>query len=91
MLLLKEQKEKRETQTEFDGTKTQTRFFKVSKATYEWLEEHGCLSATALCGNDILSVAAFFEDWGSGEQWNGWNYLHDDFLNSGMCPADYGL
>lgn len=88
---LSEQREMRDTETELDGTTTETRYFRVSRATYEWLQEHGCLAAISLCDwmdDTIISVAAFVDVDG---RWNGWHWIHDELANSGMNPDKYGL
>lgn len=79
----------RETETEFDGTISETRFFTVSKATWGWLHEYGALAAINLDDTPgIISVAAYVDpDLG----WNGWAWMHDEFRNSGLNPKEYRL
>lgn len=88
---LAEKKELEEREQTFDGSSFVTKVFRISKATYEWLEEHGNLSATCLhppedFGFYALSVEAMVED---DDRWNGWHWLHDDLLNSGLLPHEF--
>jgi len=84
---LRELTELRETEEGFDGFVSETRFFRVSRATYEWLQEHGTLAAISLCDDRVISVTAELTDTG----WNGWHWLHDEMVSSGMNPELYGL
>lgn len=88
---LVEKKELEEREETFDGLFV-TKVFRISKNTFEWLEEHGNLSATHLHPPDdygfyALSVEAAME----GERWAGLWWLHDDLLNSGMNPDVFGI
>lgn len=88
---LRELVELRETEEGLDGFINEVRFFRVSKDTYKWLEEHGQLAAINLCDwmkDTVISVSAELDpDIG----WGGWHWLHDEMLDSGMNPALYGL
>jgi hypothetical protein len=72
---------------EWQDFTSETRFFKVSKETYSWLEEHGQLAAVSLCGDQTISVTAELD----GDRWGGWNWMHDEFINSGLNPRDFGF
>lgn len=100
MRWLRENRDLREVTSGFDGARFETRFFRVSKETFEWLEEHGSLAAICLhVGSEIgepgywISVAAevYLSDDGTFQAgWNGWSWLHDEFKMAGLNPRDFG-
>ena len=86
--VMREQKELRETETDWQGIVYETRFFVVSKATYKWLEQYGCLAAVSLCDwetHPTISISAEVTPTG----WNGWNWAHDEFAMAGLNLGDY--
>lgn len=88
---LKALPEMTEIYTEFDGVISEVRFFRVSKSTYNWLAEHGALASVSLYpdkSDTIISVAATVD---SDCGWGGWSWIHDEFLNSGLNPSEWGL
>jgi hypothetical protein len=82
--MLKERREMRETETLWDGTVNETRFFKISARRFNWLLEYGTLAAVQPFDyvDHIISVSAYIDS--DTEKWNGWNWLSDEFASAGL-------
>ena len=80
--IVREVKELRETETEQDGTISETRFFTLAPSRFLWLLEYGSLSAISPADytRSMISVSAYVED----GRWNGWDWMHDEFDSAGM-------
>ena len=76
---------------ETDGN-LETRFFHISKATAEWLLEHGTLAAIMVCPpEDYGFWAISAEGTLEADRWTGWDWMWDEFSSAGMNPSVYGL
>lgn len=72
--------------TEHDG-EAETHFFRVSQVTAEAIRQSLSVSACQYADTGMISVSALVED----DRWNGFDWMHDEFLSAGLDPLDYGL
>jgi len=82
-----------EIREEIDETTTDvTKFFHVSQETMEAFGDGSVAVIPARVNEDTgISVSALEEYKGRISKWNGWAWLHDEMIEVGLVPLEYGL